>query len=101
MNTGAGIDREVRFDIIEHIGVLAMHSTGWRKELNIISWNGGTPKFDIRDWDSDHEHMSRGITLHTDEAAMLFRLLAGKFIGDSQIDVLDVDKTKLLAFLKE
>ena len=66
--------REVRFEIVERLGVLASHSTGWRKELNIIRWNGGLPKFDIRDWSPDHEHMSRGITLHMKEgkhAAML------------------------------
>lgn len=58
-----GFDREVRFDIVEQIGVISRHSTGWQKELNLVAWNGGQPKFDIRDWDESHEHMSRGITL--------------------------------------
>lgn len=56
-------EREVTFDIQRHIGVISKNNTGWRKELNIVSWNSGKPKFDIRDWDQDHERMGRGITL--------------------------------------
>ncbi len=40
-------------------------------------WNGTAirPNFDIRDWDPRHEHMSRGITLRREEAAVLAGLL--------------------------
>ena len=31
---------EIRFEIIEHIGILEQHQTGWNKELNVVSWNG-------------------------------------------------------------
>lgn len=71
-----GFDREVRFQIVEHIGVISTHSTGWNKELNIVAWNGGQPKYDIRDWDSAHEHMSRGITLTEKEMRTIGDLLA-------------------------
>lgn len=71
----SGFDREVRFEILEHIGVLSTHSTGWNKELNIVRWNGGQPKYDIRDWDLDHEHMSRGVTLHEKEMRQMFDLM--------------------------
>lgn len=54
---------EVTFEIIEHIGVINAFSTGWKKELNLVSWNGAAPKFDIREWDTEHEHMTKGITL--------------------------------------
>ncbi len=73
MNTG--FDREVHFEILEHIGVISTHSTGWNKELNIVRWNGGQPKYDIRDWDLDHEHMSKGITLHEKEMRQIFDLM--------------------------
>ena len=56
-------ERNITFEIKEHLGTIAKYGTGWNKELNIISWNGGTPKFDIRDWDEHHEKMSRGVTL--------------------------------------
>ena len=61
MSSNRDFDREVTFEIVEEIGVIATHSTGWKKELNLVSWNGGQAKYDIRDWDPDHERMSRGI----------------------------------------
>jgi len=72
-------NNEIYFSILEHIGVLAEYQTAWKKEINIISWNGGSPKFDIRDWSPDHEHMSRGITLHSEEALMLMEHLQKRF----------------------
>jgi len=56
-------DRNITFEIREYLGTIAKYDTNWRKELNIVSWNGGTPKFDIRDWDEQHVKMSKGITL--------------------------------------
>ena len=56
-------DRNITFEIKEHLGTIAKYGTGWNKELNIISWNGGAPKFDIRDWDEHHVKLSRGVTL--------------------------------------
>ena len=66
---------DVTFDITKHIGVISVYPTGWRKELNMVSWNGGNEKVDLRDWDPDHERMSRGVTLHKDEAKKLLELL--------------------------
>lgn len=68
-------DREIRFEIVEEIGVITVHSTGWRKELNLVCWNGGLPKYDIRDWSPDHERMSRGVTLHENEMRHIFDLM--------------------------
>lgn len=53
----------IAFKIIKRIGVLSEYQNGWKKEINIVSWNGGEPKYDIRDWEPSHEHMSRGVTL--------------------------------------
>lgn len=50
------------------------YETGWSKELNIVSWNGGQPKVDIRDWDENHERMSRGVTLTKDEFRKMIEL---------------------------
>ncbi|MBQ2846168.1 MAG: hypothetical protein IJE75_03405, partial [Firmicutes bacterium] len=77
-----GFDREVRFEILEHIGIISTHPTGWNKELNIVSWNGGQPKYDIRDWDLDHEHMSRGVTLHEKEMRHIFDLMKRRRMGN-------------------
>ncbi|MEG0157102.1 MAG: PC4/YdbC family ssDNA-binding protein [Anaerovoracaceae bacterium] len=54
------------------------YSTGWTKELNLVSWNNGQPKYDIREWDGTHEHMSRGITLYASEIRKLYELLDGR-----------------------
>ena len=49
MSSNRDFDREVTFEIVEEIGVIATHSTGWKKELNLVSWNGGQAKYDIRE----------------------------------------------------
>ena len=66
----------VRFKILHHIGVLKTEQNGWTRELNIVSWNDGDPKFDIRSWDETHERMSRGITLTQLETDKLSYLLS-------------------------
>ena len=52
-------DRDVTFEIIEEIGIISTQDTGWTKEINLVRWNGGMAKYDIRDWDPYHEKMSR------------------------------------------
>jgi len=54
---------EFKYEIIETIAVLSESSKGWTKELNLISWNGREPKYDLRDWAPDHEKMGKGVTL--------------------------------------
>lgn len=81
MATNSDFDREIRFEIVEEIGVITVHSTGWRKELNLVCWNGGSPKYDIRDWSPDHERMSRGVTLHENEMRHIFDLMKKRRIG--------------------
>ena len=48
---------DFKYEIVEHIGILSESAKGWTKELNRISWNGGEPKYDIRDWAPEHEKM--------------------------------------------
>ncbi len=63
------------FEILHEVGVLSETPKGWRKELNLISWNGATPKYDIREWAPGHEKMGKGITLTVEEAEKLKELL--------------------------
>ncbi len=70
---------EVRFDLMEHIGVLSRKDNGWTREVNIVSWNSGPAKVDIREWDPDHERMTRGVTLFEDEAEKLAKVLANRY----------------------
>ena len=66
---------DFRYEIIEQIGVLSESEKGWRKELNLISWNGREPKYDLRDWSENHEKMGKGITLSEEEAIKLRNIL--------------------------
>lgn len=66
---------EIKFEIVEQLGVLSESEKGWKKEFNLISWNGREPKYDIRDWSENHEKMGKGITLTEDEAKKLRNIL--------------------------
>ncbi len=66
---------EVKYEIIEFFGVLSTTPSGWSKELNLISWNGGEPKYDIRQWAPDHAKMGKGVSLSREEAEELKNLL--------------------------
>lgn len=77
---------EIVFEVVENIGVVAEYPTGWHKEVNLISWNNGPAKIDIRDWDPDHLHMSKGITLHTGEAKKMVQMLSDHFSGERYKD---------------
>ena len=65
----------IKFDIVKHFGVISDEKSGWKKELNLVSWNGRAPKLDVRDWSPDHEKMGKGVTLTEEEAAELAKLL--------------------------
>ena len=66
---------EFSYEILEEVAVLSENARGWRKELNLISWNGGPPKFDLREWAPDHEKMGKGITLTNEEFAELSKTI--------------------------
>ena len=69
-------DDDFSFRIAERIGTIGVYATGWKKEVNLVEWNGHPAKIDVRDWDPKHEHMSRGVTLKTEEAAALSDVLS-------------------------
>lgn len=66
---------EFKYEIKEQIAVLSESPKGWTKELNIISWNGRTPKYDLRDWAPEKEKMGKGITLSKEELKELKEIL--------------------------
>lgn len=67
--------KDIKFEIKKEIGVLSESAKGWRKELNLISWNDAAPKYDLRDWDPEHEKMGKGVTLTEEELQKLKELL--------------------------
>ena len=66
---------DFKFEITKEIGVLSESAKGWRKELNLISWNDATHKYDLRDWAPNHEKMGKGITISEEEIQKLKELL--------------------------
>lgn len=65
----------IKYDVVRRVGTLSESAKGWKKELNIISWNGREPKYDLRDWAPDGEKMGKGITLTIDDLKALKELL--------------------------
>ena len=55
------------FEIQKSFGVLSKNDKEWQKEINIVRWHENRPKLDIRDWDSEHKKMGRGITFTPEE----------------------------------
>jgi len=37
-------------EVIKKIALISGTETGFRKELNFLSWNGKEPKIDLRKW---------------------------------------------------
>jgi len=66
---------DIKFEIKETTGVLSESTKGWKKELNLISWNDKEAKYDIRDWDSEHKKMGKGVTLSAEELKKLRDIL--------------------------
>ncbi|MGF6376793.1 hypothetical protein M2140_001871 [Clostridiales Family XIII bacterium PM5-7] len=80
------------FEIKRHLGVLNNQKGGWTKELNLISWNGQKPKYDVRDWDVDHTRMGKGLTLSVYE----MRKLVDYYLSDNNRQVVDTAKQEEL-----
>ena len=66
---------DLKFEIIQKLGILSTSASGGSKELNLISWNDREPKFDIRDWSGDGMKMGKGVTLTLDELLVLREVL--------------------------
>lgn len=67
--------KEITYEITQELGVLSESKSGWTRELNLVSWNGAEPKYDIRDWAPNHEKMGKGIALNAEEIEKLKSIL--------------------------
>ncbi|KNF08464.1 hypothetical protein CLPU_7c00920 [Gottschalkia purinilytica] len=66
---------DIKFEIKSEIGYISESPKGWKKELNLISWNDKEPKYDLRDWSPDHQKMGKGVTLTREELKNLKEIL--------------------------
>jgi hypothetical protein len=69
------IQKDVKYEILNNIGIISRKKGGWQKELNILSWNGREPQYDLRNWSPDHARMGKGITLSEEELRELYRVI--------------------------
>ncbi len=66
---------DIKFELIEKIGVLSKSASGWTKELNLMRWNDQEPKYDLREWSPDRQRRGKGVTLTKEELMALKELL--------------------------
>lgn len=71
------MQKEFKFEILAELGVISESNKGWRKELNVVSFNGNAPKYDLREWAPNHEKMGKGITLTETELEAFKKILIG------------------------
>jgi hypothetical protein len=77
---------EFKFDIKKNLGTISESAKGWKREVNVMTWNNKKAKVDIREWDEKHEQMGKGITLNKEELKQLKDIL-----NQVDIDELDID----------
>ena len=77
--------KELSYEVIKHIGVIS-EKNGYSKEVNIISWNGRPPVFDIRGFRTGNDglqHPLKGISMSKADLIALKELL-------SHVDLIEV-----------
>lgn len=96
------MSKEFSYEIIEEIGTIGSPTaSGWLTRLNLISWNGGTPKLDIRSWNKDMTRMGKGVTFSKEDAKDL-EVLLNSYLGLSEDDLdRPLTNEEMLAELKE
>ena len=76
-------ENSITCEIGESIAVHSENEKGYTKEINLVSWNGADPKYDIRNWHPGRERCGKGITLSEEEAHALMDALKEVF-GDDE-----------------
>ena len=72
-------EKSITCEIVKPIAVLSENEKGFTKEINLISWNGADPKYDIRNWHPGREKSGKGITLSRSELQNLVKALEIEF----------------------
>lgn len=68
----------ITMEVIRKIAVLNDSDAGYTKELNLVSWNGREPKYDLRTWSPEGIAL-KGLTLTEEEAKELYKALGDMF----------------------
>lgn len=75
--TMANSNSKIVNDIVYHFGMIGSENpdTGWRKEFNLVSWNGEPPKFEVRAWSPDYSRCSKIGGLTEKELRQLYEMI--------------------------
>ena len=68
-------EKGITCEIVRPIAVLSENERGYTKEINLVSWNGADPKYDIRNWHPGRVRSGKGIALTKDEIINLMEAL--------------------------
>lgn len=74
-NWGEKMSYQVSWELLKEIAVLETSQNGWTKEINLVSWNGEKPKYDVRWWSPDKKKLGKGMTLTPEELSKLRDIL--------------------------
>ena len=75
--------RNFSYEVVEAIGNFSERNN-YIKEINLVSWNGNPPVYDIRGWRADKDgikHPLKGMSLKADELIVLRDLLQSIDLG--------------------
>ena len=72
-------EKGITCEIVRPIAVLSENERCYTKEINLVSWNGADPKYDIRNWHPGREKCGKGITMTEEEARVLMDALKEVF----------------------
>lgn len=76
----------VHYEIVQPIAVLStsrdQDGNKWTTELNLVSWLGRKPQFDIRTWNESHTSMHYGVKLDRAEVDNLYKGLQSLYKGE-------------------
>ena len=71
----------ITFKITRTIGAVSTGENGYTKELNLVSWNGAEPKYDLRTWHPLREKCGKGLTMNKEELIALYELIKAELEG--------------------
>ncbi len=73
----------ISYEIKKSIATLTENDKGYTKEINLVSWNGGNAKLDIREWHPNHDRCGKGVTLTETEGRKLLTALKTYFADEN------------------
>ncbi|WP_435799591.1 YdbC family protein [Peribacillus asahii] len=66
------------WEIVDELVLLEENENGWKKELNLVSWYGEEPKYDIRWWSSDRKKCMKGVTFSKEDMLKLYTFIGSR-----------------------